>query len=63
MANSYLPKRMHHERPCVGQQQKKQCQLRITKSMTNPLNSKDDRALLLYHIIGEGGTGIVSGVG
>ena len=31
--------------------------------MTNPLNSKDDRALLLYHIIGEGGTGIVSGVG
>ena len=31
--------------------------------MTNPLNSKDDRALLLYHIIGECGTGIVNGVG
>lgn len=42
---------------------KKQCQLRITKSMTNPLNSKDDRALLLCHISGEWGTGIVSGVG
>lgn len=30
--------------------------------MSNPLNSKDDRAVLLYNIIGECGTGIVSGV-
>ena len=42
---------------------KKQSQLRSTKTMTNPLNSKDDRALLLCHISGEWGTGIVSGVG
>ena len=42
---------------------KKQSQLRSTKTMTNPLNSEDDRALLLYHISGECGTGIVSGVG
>ena len=50
-------------RALVWVSSKKQSQLRSTKTMTNPLNSKDDRALLLCHIIGECGTGIVSGVG
>ncbi len=50
-------------RALVWVSSKKQSQLRSTKTMTNPLNSKDDRALLLCHIIGEWVAGIVSGVG